>query len=77
MEEYENENKWSNVDDRAIPINADIRTYDFDLLSRTQVKICDKLFDAVMMDPPWQLSTSTPSRGVAIAYDSLNDEIIT
>ena len=30
-----------------------------------------------MMDPPWQLSTSTPSRGVAIAYDSLNDDIIT
>lgn len=30
-----------------------------------------------MMDPPWQLSTSTPSRGVAIAYDSLADEAIT
>ena len=28
------------------------------------------------MDPPWQLSTSTPSRGVAIGYDSLNDNII-
>ena len=30
-----------------------------------------------MMDPPWQLSTSTPSRGVTIAYDSLNDDLIT
>ena len=29
------------------------------------------------MDPPWQLSTSTPSRGVAIAYDSLGDDSIT
>lgn len=28
------------------------------------------------MDPPWQLSTATPSRGVAIAYDSLSDEDI-
>ena len=25
------------------------------------------------MDPPWQLSSSQPSRGVAIAYDSLSD----
>ena len=29
-----------------------------------------------MMDPPWQLSSSQPSRGVAIAYDSLSDENI-
>ena len=29
-----------------------------------------------MMDPPWKLSTSQPSRGVAIQYDSLNDEYI-
>jgi mRNA (2'-O-methyladenosine-N6-)-methyltransferase len=29
-----------------------------------------------MMDPPWQLATSQPSRGVAIAYDSLSDEKI-
>jgi len=29
-----------------------------------------------MMDPPWQLSSSQPSRGVAIAYSSLSDEII-
>ena len=29
-----------------------------------------------MMDPPWQLSTSHPSRGVAIAYDSLGDDFI-
>jgi mRNA (2'-O-methyladenosine-N6-)-methyltransferase len=28
------------------------------------------------MDPPWRLSTSQPSRGVAIQYSSLNDEAI-
>lgn len=28
------------------------------------------------MDPPWKLSTSQPSRGVAIQYDSLSDEYI-
>jgi mRNA (2'-O-methyladenosine-N6-)-methyltransferase len=29
-----------------------------------------------MMDPPWQLSSSQPSRGVAIGYDSLSDGFI-
>ncbi len=29
-----------------------------------------------MMDPPWRLSTSQPSRGVAIQYSSLGDEAI-
>lgn len=29
-----------------------------------------------MMDPPWKLSTSQPSRGVAIQYCSLSDEAI-
>jgi len=29
-----------------------------------------------MMDPPWRLSTSQPSRGVAIQYSSLSDEAI-
>lgn len=26
-----------------------------------------------MMDPPWQLSSSNPTRGVAIAYETLLD----
>ena len=34
------------------------------------------MFDVIMMDPPWKLSSSQPSRGVAIQYDSLNDEYI-
>lgn len=28
------------------------------------------------MDPPWKLSSSNPSRGVAIQYDSLSDDAI-
>ena len=28
------------------------------------------------MDPPWQLSSANPTRGVAIAYDTLKDEEI-
>lgn len=30
----------------------------------------------IMMDPPWRLSSSQPSRGVAIQYMSLSDELI-
>ena len=67
----------SKVSEKAIPISADIRSFDFNNLIKSQMKISNKLFDAIMMDPPWQLSTSTPSRGVAIAYDSLADDIIT
>lgn len=35
-----------------------------------------KLFDVIMIDPPWKLSSSNPSRGVAIQYSSLPDETI-
>lgn len=45
-------------------------------MAKEQIKNGGRLFDAIMMDPPWQLSTSQPSRGVAIAYDSLSDDII-
>ena len=41
-----------------------------------QEKNGGRLFDVIMMDPPWQLSSSQPSRGVAIAYDSLSDDAI-
>ena len=41
------------------------------------MKEAKQMYDVIMMDPPWQLSSSNPSRGVAIAYDSLSDECIT
>lgn len=31
------------------------------------------MFDIITIDPPWQLSCANPTRGVAIAYDTLND----
>jgi len=68
----------SKYSDDCIPICADIRTFDFKLLAQKQMKLANgKLFDAIMMDPPWQLSSSQPTRGVAIAYDTLSDNIIT
>ena len=33
-------------------------------------------FDVITIDPPWQLSSANPTRGVAIAYDTLNDKEI-
>lgn len=30
-------------------------------------------FDVIMMDPPWQLATANPTRGVALGYSQLTD----
>ena len=64
------------VERDSIPICADIRLFDFELLRAKQLEFGARLFDVIMMDPPWRLSSSNPSRGVAIQYDSLADEII-
>jgi mRNA m6A methyltransferase catalytic subunit len=64
----------SRVAPTSIPICSDIRYFDWQKLIDVKKKESnDKLFDVIMMDPPWQLSSSQPSRGVAIAYDSLSD----
>jgi len=60
----------------CIPIRADIRSFNFKLLASTQKNLSGRLFDAIMMDPPWQLATANPTRGVAIGYSQLEDNII-
>lgn len=62
--------------DNAIPICADVTKFDFENLISRQLEIAGREFDVIMMDPPWRLSTSQPSRGVAIQYSSLSDEAI-
>lgn len=48
--------EWQ-VPPNCIPINANVVTYDWrELYVATQ-------FDVIMMDPPWQLATSNPTRG--------------
>ena len=37
------------------------------------MKNAGRLFDVITIDPPWQLSSANPTRGVAIAYDTLSD----
>lgn len=66
----------SHVGDNSVPICGDVTKLDFDLLAQTQLEIGHRQFDVIMMDPPWKLSTSQPSRGVAIQYCSLSDEAI-
>jgi mRNA (2'-O-methyladenosine-N6-)-methyltransferase len=54
----------------CIPIHANVITYNWtQLISQTQ-------FDVIMMDPPWQLATANPTRGVALGYSQLSDDSI-
>eukprot|EP00826_Nyctotherus_ovalis_P041441 TRINITY_DN4168_c0_g3_i1.p1 TRINITY_DN4168_c0_g3~~TRINITY_DN4168_c0_g3_i1.p1 ORF type:complete len:189 (+),score=31.42 TRINITY_DN4168_c0_g3_i1:211-777(+) len=50
--------------------------FDFDALAKFHQQLTGQLFDVIMMDPPWQLSSSNPGRGVAISYNMMTDESI-
>jgi hypothetical protein len=61
--------EWQ-VPPHCIPIHANVTTYDWRrLYGHTQ-------FDVIMMDPPWQLATANPTRGVSLGYSQLNDHDI-
>ncbi|KAI3436598.1 hypothetical protein D9Q98_006015 [Chlorella vulgaris] len=61
--------EWQ-VPPHCIPIHANVTTYDWSqLIAATQ-------FDVIMMDPPWQLATANPTRGVALGYSQLTDQHI-
>ena len=53
----------------CIPVHANVTTYDWGRLAAA----IPGGFDAVMMDPPWQLATANPTRGVALGYSQLTD----
>lgn len=61
--------EWQ-VPPHCIPIHTNVTTYDWSKLSRA----CQ--FDVIMMDPPWQLATANPTRGVALGYSQLTDRDI-
>jgi len=60
----------------CVPIRADVRTFDFDALAKAQKELTGRLFDVIITDPPWQLATSNPTRGVALGYEQLTDNFI-
>ena len=53
-----------------MPIHANVTTYDWKPLAQATQ------FDVIMMDPPWQLATANPTRGVALGYSQLTDQDI-
>eukprot|EP01083_Nonionella_stella_P056525 148793_1 len=61
----------------SIPICADAREFDFARLAEGQLARVGRKFDVVMMDPPWQIATANPTRGVAIGYEQMPDITIT
>ncbi|CAK55634.1 unnamed protein product (macronuclear) [Paramecium tetraurelia] len=71
-------NKKYNIQNRVydILICTDVKLMDFQKLREDQLKTLRQLYDVLMMDPPRQLSSSQPSRGVAIAYQFMTDENI-
>jgi 16S rRNA G966 N2-methylase RsmD len=60
----------------CIPLSVNVTHFDFQKLADIQMKQAGRLFDVITIDPPWQLSSANPTRGVAIAYDTLNDKEI-
>ena len=58
------------VPPQCIPVHANVVTYDWSkIYSHTD-------FDVIMMDPPWQLATANPTRGVSLGYSQLTDQHI-
>lgn len=54
----------------SVPVRANVMNFDWPrLAARCQ-------FDVILMDPPWQLASQAPTRGVAIAYQQLPDVCI-
>jgi len=60
----------------CVPICGDVRKIDFDKLCEAQLAARGRLFDVITMDPPWQLASANPTRGVALGYSQLGDSMI-
>eukprot|EP00842_Homolaphlyctis_polyrhiza_P000932 jgi/Hompol1/183/HPOL_002448-RA len=54
----------------CVPIKANVLDFEWDALAEA----CQ--FDIISMDPPWQLASHAPTRGVAIGYQQLPDQLI-
>ncbi|XP_004347573.2 MT-A70 family protein [Capsaspora owczarzaki ATCC 30864] len=54
----------------CVPIKANVLEFDWASLAAH----CQ--FDVIMMDPPWQLASNAPTRGIALTYNQLPDAAI-
>jgi mRNA (2'-O-methyladenosine-N6-)-methyltransferase len=55
---------------QSIPVHANVTRFKWEPLAAA----CK--FDVIMMDPPWQLATANPTRGVSLGYSQLGDDFI-
>ena len=55
---------------QSIPVHANVTRFNWEPLAAA----CK--FDVIMMDPPWQLATANPTRGVSLGYSQLGDDFI-
>lgn len=58
--------QWQ-VPNQCIPVHANVTEFNWKSLYEVEQ------FDVIMMDPPWQLATHNPTRGVALGYSQLTD----
>eukprot|EP01023_Acetabularia_acetabulum_P012935 TRINITY_DN16121_c0_g1_i2.p1 TRINITY_DN16121_c0_g1~~TRINITY_DN16121_c0_g1_i2.p1 ORF type:complete len:295 (+),score=58.56 TRINITY_DN16121_c0_g1_i2:87-971(+) len=63
------EQEWQ-VPRYCCPIHANVTTFKWQLLYDYTK------FDVILMDPPWQLASANPTRGVALGYSQLSDDQI-
>jgi len=64
------EQSFELVPPHCIPIRTNVLQLDWKKLGQFAQ------FDVITMDPPWQLASANPTRGVAIGYSQLSDKQI-
>ena len=66
----------SMIPPHCVPVNANVKKMNLKDFARKVKAVKGKLFDVITMDPPWELSSAQPTRGVAIGYDTMSDDDI-
>ncbi|KAL1924580.1 uncharacterized protein VTP21DRAFT_4234 [Calcarisporiella thermophila] len=69
-EDFEEDMEEFEAPEWCVPIKANVMNFEWEKLAN------EVQFDVILMDPPWQLATHAPTRGVAIAYQQLPDVCI-
>jgi len=57
----------------SVAIPADVTKFDFAALGRETRRLTGRMFDVVLMDPPWRVTSQNPSRGVVLPFPTMAD----
>jgi len=60
----------------SVAIPADVTDFDFAALGEAVHRSCGRLFDVLVIDPPWKVASANPTRGVAIKFPTMPDAAI-